>query len=308
MTNETQEVVSAATNAVAAVSDKFTTGIMSQVNEGREAMGNATGWLAENGINFLLNVVTATIIFIAGYFAIKLISAGVEKALTRNGKKRTLFTAFISSVVSKACWAVLIVMVLSRLGVNVGPLIAGLGVTGFILGFAFQESLGNLASGMMIALNEPFKVGDWVEAAGHAGTVLEVNMMACVFATADNKKIVVPNKSVWGGPITNYTSLCRRRVDLSVGIAYGENIARAMQIAIDAVRSVPGVLDDPEPSALPVSFDASSVTLSIRSWSKAADYWAVYSATFQAVKDAFDSKGVSIPFPQLEVLQLSKRA
>lgn len=298
MTNETSTVV---TNTVAHVGDLFVEGLSQQVSEGREAVGVATGWLANHGVAFLLNVVAAALIFVAGFFVIRLISLAVEKALTRNGKRRTLFTAFVSSVVSKACWAVLIIMVLGRLGVDVAPLIAGLGVTGFIIGFAFQESLGNLASGMMIALNEPFRVGDWVEAAGLAGTVLEVNMMATVFTTGDNKKIVVPNKSVWGGPITNYTALGRRRVDITVGIAYDENIARAMQIALDAVADVPGVLKDPAPSALPVSFDASSVTLSIRSWAASADYWSVYSATFQAIKNAFDYAKVTIPFPQLDI-------
>ncbi|MBQ6457685.1 MAG: mechanosensitive ion channel family protein [Kiritimatiellae bacterium] len=298
MTNETAV---AATNIVAAVGDKFAEGFGRQVSEGRQALGASASWISQHGVEFLMNAVAAVLIFIVGYFAIKLISVAVDKALTRNGKRRTLFTAFVSSVVSKGCWAVLIIMVLGHVGVDVAPLIAGLGVTGFILGFAFQESLGNLASGLMIALNEPFRVGDWVEAAGLAGSVLEVNMMATVFATGDNKKIVVPNKSVWGGPITNYTALGRRRVDLTVGIAYGENIARAMQIAIDAVAAIPGILKDPEPTALPVSFDASSITLSIRPWAKSADYWKVYSAAFQAVKDAFDAAKVTIPFPQLDV-------
>ncbi len=205
MTNETTVV------------EKVTGAVCAQFNEGKETAAQVTSWLTEKGLDFAMNLVFALVILLVGWLAIKLIAFTVRKALMRGKAKGRLLADFICSVVTKACWAVLIVMVLGRLGVNVTPLIAGLGVTGFILGFAFQESLGNLASGMMIALNEPFKVGDFVDAAGLSGTILEVNMMATVMKTADNKRIVLPNKSVWGGPIVNYNALGLRRVDLQVG-------------------------------------------------------------------------------------------
>ena len=147
-----------------------------------------------------MNLVVALAILLVGWLAIRLVDAVVRRALMRGKAKQTLFVNFVCSVVSKACWAVLLIMVAGRLGVNVAPLIAGLGVTGFILGFAFQETLGNFASGMMIAINEPFKVGDFVDAAGHSGTILEVTMMATVMKTPDNKRIVIPNKSVSSPP------------------------------------------------------------------------------------------------------------
>ena len=294
---ETNEVVVAS----AKVADKVAAEFSSHVNEGREVVDSVVGWFAEKGIDFAMDLLIAIVMLIVGKYLIRLVSAGAAKAFSRNGKKRTLISDFASSVVSKGCWALLIVMVLSRMGVNVAPLIAGLGVTGFILGFAFQESLGNLASGMMIALNEPFKVGDFVELAGLSGTVLEVNIMATVLATADNKKIVVPNKSAWGSPITNYSALGRRRVDMEVGIAYGEDIARAIGIVREAVMSVEGVFQEPPPRIEPLLFGDSAVTLCIRPWCKAADYWAVHAATLKAVKAAFDRNGVSIPFPQLDI-------
>ena len=192
-------------------------------------------------------------------------------------------------------------MVLGRLGVNVTPLIAGLGVTGFILGFAFQESLGNLASGMMIALNEPFKVGDVVDAAGHSGVVLEVNMMATVMKTPDGKRIVIPNKSVWGGPIVNYNALGLRRVDLQVGIDYGEDPERAVEIIRETVSRIPGVLAEPAPAVAVASLNDSAVQINVRPWVKSSDYWAVASATLTAVKMELGKAGVKIPFPQIEV-------
>lgn len=294
---ETNEVAAAS----ASVTDKVVAEFSSHVNEGREAFDSVIGWFAEKGIDFAMDALIAIVMLIIGKYLIRLISAGAARAFTRNGKKRTLISDFASAVVSKACWALLIVMVLSRLGINVAPLIAGLGVTGFILGFAFQESLGNLASGMMIALNEPFKVGDFVELAGLSGTVMEVNIMMTVLATGDNKKIVVPNKSAWGSPITNYSALGRRRVDIEVGIAYGEDITRASDIARDAVLSVEGVFQDPPPRIEPILFGDSAVTLCIRPWCNAADYWTIHAATLKAVKAAFDRNGISIPFPQLDV-------
>lgn len=292
------------TNEVETVTCSVAQTFQNHVDEGRAVANEIATWFAQRGFDFVLNLVVAILMLAIGYFAIRFISTTAAKALTRGGKKRTLITDFATSVISKGCWAVLGVMVLGRLGVNVGPLIAGLGVTGFILGFAFQESLGNLASGMMIAINEPFGVGDFVEIAGLSGSVLEVNMMATVLATPDNKKIVVPNKSAWGGPITNYSALKRRRVDLTVGIAYGENIAKAVEVATAAVEKVPGVLQEPAIRVAPSSFDDSQVTLVVRPWVEAKDYWNVHAETIKAVKAAFEKEGIQIPFPQLDIHQV----
>ena len=224
----------------------------------------------------------------------------LRKALA-HGKRKKLLVNFIVSVVTKCCWAVLAVTVLGRLGVDVAPLVAGLGVTGFILGFAFQESLGNLASGLMIAINEPFKVGDFVEAAGLQGSIVEVNMMATVLATPDNKRIVLPNKSVWGGPIVNYSAMDTRRVDMKVGIAYGEDIERALDIIREAVIRVPGVLAEPPPAIATAALEESQVTINIRPWTRNSDYWKVYSATLKAVKEELARAGVEIPFRQVMI-------
>ena len=289
MTNETSVV------------EKVTGAIGAQFSEGRETASQITTWVTEKGLDFALNLVFALVILLVGWLAIKLIAFTVRKALMRGKAKGRLLADFICSVVTKACWAVLLVMVLGRLGVNVTPLIAGLGVTGFILGFAFQESLGNLASGMMIALNEPFKVGDVVDAAGHSGVILEVNMMATVMKTADNKRIVLPNKSVWGGPIVNYNALGLRRVDLQVGIDYGEDPERAVEIIRETVARIPGVLAEPAPAVAVASLNDSAVQINVRPWVKSSDYWAVASATLTAVKMELGKAGVKIPFPQIEV-------
>ncbi len=283
------------------VAKKVTGAVCAQFNEGREAAAQATAWLTERGIDFAANVVFAVVILLVGWLAIKLISIAVRKALMHGKIKGRLLADFVCAVVTKACWAVLLVMVLGRLGVNVTPLIAGLGVTGFILGFAFQESLGNLASGMMIALNEPFKVGDFVDVAGLSGTILEVNMMATVLKTPDGKRIVIPNKSAWGGPIVNYNTLGLRRVDLQVGIDYGEDASRAVEVIRDTVSALPGVLAEPAPTVAVASLNDSAVQINVRPWVKSADYWPVAAATLTEVKSALEKANIKIPFPQIEV-------
>ena len=170
----TNEVANAAATGVCG----FNEVLNEQLTQGQELWNQVLTWLSERGVAFAINLVVALLILLVGMFAIKLIRAAVTKALAKVSKMSKLLSDFIVSVVSKTCWAVLSLVVLQCLGVNVGPLVAGLGVTGFILGFAFQETLGSFAAGMMIALNQPFKVGDYVVANGVEGAVLELNMMA----------------------------------------------------------------------------------------------------------------------------------
>ena len=294
MTNETAV-------AAAGVVDQLRGGLDTHLAEGQALWEKSVTWITEKGLSFAISLVAAAVILILGYFAIKLIVAAVGKAVEKGGKKNTLFGNFVRNVTSKLCWAILLVVVLGKLGVDVAPIIAGLGVTGFILGFAFQESLGNLASGLMIAINEPFKIGDYVIIAGLEGSVLKVDMMATVLATADNKKIVIPNKSAWGGPITNFSALGRRRVDIKIGIDYACDVVKAIKVALETLPTVPNVLADPAPAVSVASLDDSQVTLNIRPWTAGATYWAVYNDVQVAVKAAFEKNGISIPFPQLTV-------
>lgn len=274
----------------------------SKAQEVSTAVDKLREWLAGSGMRLLENAISALVLFVVGWLVIRLVDFAIRKGLARSNR-RGLLINFVASSVTKACWAVLLVMVLGRLGVNVAPLVAGLGVTGFVLGFAFQESLGNLASGLMIALNEPFKVGDFVEIAGLQGSVVEMNIMATTLTTGDNKKIVVPNKSVWGGPIVNYSAMATRRVDVQVGIAYGEDIGRALDVIRETVLSVPGVLKTPAPTIAVGALAESQVTINVRPWAKNADYWSVYFETLKAVKDELGRAGIEIPFPQVTVHQ-----
>ena len=267
-----------------------------------ETLSAVMGWLQTTGVDYGFRILAALVILAVGAVAIKLAANAFEKILekTRLGEK-SLVAKFLVSVSVKVAWAFLAVIVLGKLGVDVAPIIAGLGVTGFILGFAFQESLGSLAAGLMIAVNKPFKVGDFVSVAGLDGSITALDMMAVTLATPDNRKITIPNKQAWGAPIVNFSALDKRRVDIAVGIAYGADISLAKKTAIEAVSSLPGVLGDPAPMAEVKSLDDSAVALTVRVWCKTADYWKVYFAGVQNVKESFDRAGVAIPFPQLDV-------
>lgn len=262
---------------------------------------STVAWMTDKGPSVALNLGTALLILVVGFFAIRLIVSTVGKIVEKGTIKKTLFGNFIRNVTSKSCWAILIVIVLERLGVNVGPIIAGLGVTGFILGFAFQESLGNLASGLMIAINQPFSIGDYVVIAGLEGTVRKVDMMATELASADNKKVVIPNKSAWGAPIVNFSALGRRRVDIQIGIDYSSDVSRAIRIILETLPAVPGVLTDPAPVVNVAKFNESAVTLNIRPWAEGANYWRVYNDVQIAVKGALEKNDINIPFPQLTI-------
>jgi len=271
-----------------------------------EAFRNrAIEWVTEEGLAFFVNVAASIVILVVGKFVIRLFASFVSRSLDRTNVKH-LIKVFVRNVITKCCWALLVVLVLARMGVHIGPLLAGLGVTGFVLGFAFQESLGNFAAGLMIALNEPYKIGDYVSVSGHEGVVRKMDMMAATLVSSDNKKVIIPNKSAWGSPIVNYTALGHRRVDLKVGVAYGMDVARAIKVALETLPTVPGVVAEPAPSVNVASLDDSQVTLNLWPWANCSDFCQVRSDVQVAIKAAFDRNGIDIPFPQITVHTASK--
>ena len=293
----TAGVAAAVQKPMADVSEAFA----EQMDSGRAILNAALKWLVENGASFVVSLIVAALLLLIGAHVIRLLTQSTRKALQKSGRVNALLETFICSVVNKVGWVLLLMVVVQRLGINIAPLIAGLGVTGFILGFAFQESLGNLAAGMMIALNQPFKVGDYVSAGGIEGTVLELNMMAATLTTGDNKKVVVPNKVIWGTPITNFTAMDKRCVMIAVSIAYSADIGKAKRVVLETLLAHPLVLKTPAPLVEVSAMSDSAINLTVRPWAKPGDYWTVFFAMNQAIKEAFDKNGVEMPFPQLDV-------
>ncbi|MGI9521710.1 MAG: mechanosensitive ion channel family protein [Hyphomicrobiaceae bacterium] len=212
-----------------------------------------------------------------------------------------LLQAFLIGVVYWLVLAFGLMVVLSALGVDITPLFALIGGASFIIAFALQDTLGNLASGLMIMIYRPFDEGDYVDVGGVSGTVKTVNIVATTVTTPDNQVIVIPNKNVWGNIITNVTASETRRVDLVFGTSYDDSIPETLQVLEDTVNAHPLVLKDPEPTIRVHELADSSVNFICRPWTQTSDYWTVYWDLMRQVKERFDEAGISIPYPQQDV-------
>jgi small conductance mechanosensitive channel len=205
------------------------------------------------------------------------------------------------SIASKAVMIVGFLVALSQLGFQLGPILAGLGVAGFIVGFALQDTLSNFAAGAMILIYRPYDVGDMIEAAGVFGKVSHMSLVSTTILTIDNQTLVVPNGKIWGDVIKNVTAQRERRIDMVFGISYSDDIPQAERILEAILEQHPKVLKDPEPLVRLHKLGDSSVDFVVRPWVLTEDYWEVYWDVTREVKLRFDSEGVSIPFPQRDV-------
>jgi small conductance mechanosensitive channel len=276
----------------------------------RAIVGYFLPWLmrADGGLAIAKDIGMAILALLALLFVSRSVQALVQRWLGRVPSVSKLLQAFL---VGAVYWLVLVVgllFVLAALGVNVTPLFAMIGGASFILAFAFQDALGNLASGLMIMINRPFDEGDYVVVGGVGGTVQSVSIVATSVTTPDNQVIVIPNKNVWGNVITNVTASDTRRVDLVFGISYEDSIPDALRVIEETVKDHTLVLADPEPIIRVHELAASSVNFVCRPWAKTSDYWTVYWDLTHRMKEAFGAAGISIPYPQQDVHIRTKEA
>ena len=260
-------------------------------------------WLTrgDGGLAIAKDIGVAILAFLALLFVSRAAQGVARRWIGRVPNISRLLEAFL---VGAVFWLVIVVgllFVLAALGVNVTPLFAMIGGASFILAFAFQDTLGNLASGLMIMINRPFDEGDYVLVGGVGGTVQSVSIVATTVTTPDNQVIVIPNKNVWGNIITNVTASETRRVDLVFGISYEDSIPDALRVIEETVKAHPLVLKDPEPVIRVHELAASSVNFVCRPWTKTSDYWTVYWDLTHRMKEAFGEAGISIPYPQQDV-------
>jgi small conductance mechanosensitive channel len=244
-------------------------------------------------------------VIIASFLGL-LIVAGFVRRIVRQWIVRVpnisnLLQAFIVGLVYWLVLAFGLMIVLAALGINITPLFALVGGASFILAFAMQDTLSNLASGLMIMIYRPFDEGDYVDIGGVAGTVKTTNIVNTTVTTPDNQIIVIPNKNVWGNIITNVTASDTRRVDLVFGISYDDSIPEAVRVLEETVAAHPLVLKEPEPTIRVGELADSSVNLICRPWVKTEDYWSVYWDLTRQVKEGFDAADISIPYPQQDV-------
>jgi len=260
-------------------------------------------WLtrSDGGLLIAKDIGVVSLAFVALLFVSRSARGLARRWFGRIPNMSKLLEAFL---VGAVFWLVIVVgllFVLAAIGVNITPLFAMIGGASFILAFAFQDTLGNLASGLMIMINRPFDDGDYVQVGGVGGTVRSVSIVATTVTTPDNQVIVIPNKNVWGNVITNVTASDTRRVDLVFGISYEDSIPDALRVIEETVAAHPLVLADPEPVIRVHELAASSVNFVCRPWTKTDDYWTVYWDLTHSMKEAFGDAGISIPYPQQDV-------
>lgn len=254
----------------------------------------------ENAIDWLINFAIAIAIYVIGKMVVKMIVRTVHKLLTRSGTDEILVN-FLGSIASGVMMLFVIIAAIKQLGIDTSSMVALVGAAGLAIGFAMQDSLNNFASGVMLIVFRPFNNGDFVEAGGATGTVEKINIFSTIMKTGDNREIIVPNGAIFGGTITNYSARDTRRVDMVFGIGYDDDLLLAKSILNEIVAGDDRILAEPACAVAINDLGDSCVNFKVRPWVNSADYWDVMSDITEKVKLTFDEKGISIPYPQMDV-------
>ena len=251
-------------------------------------------------MQYVPKVVLAIVTLIIGLWIIKAVQKGIAKGMQIRQMDESL-QKFLANLIGVLLKLVLGISVIGVLGVSTASFVAILGAAGLAVGLALQGSLANFAGGVLILIFKPFKVGDVIEAQGYVGKVHEIQVFNTILKTPDNKTIIIPNGGLSNGSLVNYSTEPQRRVDMTFGIGYGDDIAKARSIIKSLIEADERILKDPEPVIVVSELADSSVNFAVRVWCNAADYWGIYFDMMEKVKVEFDKQGVSIPFPQHDV-------
>lgn len=256
--------------------------------------------MGESITTLLINIVIAAAILFGGIWLAKKIKLYIAQSMEKR-EVDALISSFVSNIAYVALVAFVIIAALSKLGIQTTSFVAIIGAAGLAIALSLQSSLSNFASGVMIVAFRPFKVGDFIEAGGVAGVVEGIQIFSTQMKTGDNKAIIVPNSSIIGGNIVNYSAKDTRRVDMVFGIGYDDDIKKAKDILMKLIEEDERILKDPEPVVAVSELADSSVNFVVRPWVNSADFWAVKFDFTENVKLTFDKEGISIPFPQQDI-------
>ncbi|MCR9104968.1 MAG: mechanosensitive ion channel [Gammaproteobacteria bacterium] len=245
-------------------------------------------------------IILALVIFIIGRMVVSMVVGGIKKVLASRGMDEIL-VGFLTSILRWVLLLFVIVAALSQLGIDTTSLVALLGAAGLAIGLSLQDSLSNLASGVMLIIFRPFTKGDFVEAGGATGVVDNISIFTTTMTTPDNKEIIVPNGAIISNNITNFSARDTRRVDMVFGISYDDDLLKAKKLLEDIIAADERVLAEPAPVIALGELADSSVNFLVRPWVNSPDYWAVMWDTTETVKLRFDEEGLSIPYPQMDV-------
>ncbi|MBU1188533.1 MAG: mechanosensitive ion channel [Gammaproteobacteria bacterium] len=266
-------------------------------------------WLSQLDTQTIINLglqwggklLIALLIYVVGRRIIRWLTGMLDRGLQSRGVESLLRT-FLQRIISITLTVVLLMMVLGQLGVNTASAFALLGAAGLAIGLALKDSLGNFASGVLIILLKPFKVGDFVDIAGQAGSVASVNLLNTELITVDNRVVLMPNSDIMANPIVNFSAKDTRRIDLVIGVDYKDDLQAAQAALHKALEQhADRILKDPAPVVLLVELGASSVDFAVRPWCKSEDYWTLRGELMETIKAELEAAGCSIPFPQQDM-------
>ena len=247
-----------------------------------------------------LKVIGALVILVVGKIASTIVANAVRKAM-RKAKADEALVGFFGNLAKYSVLIFTLIAALGKFGIETTSFIAVMGAAGLAVGLALQGSLSNFASVVLLLIFRPFKIDDFIDTAGHQGAVKEIGIFTTTLASPDNRKVILPNASVTGGSIVNFSGNDTRRVDMVACIGYGDDIGKAREVLLGICKAHPLVLDEPGTVVEVVEMADSSVNLVVRPWSKTSDYWSVYFDLMRTMKEEFDKEGISIPFPQRDV-------
>ena len=254
-----------------------------------------------NGItNFGIKVVAALLVLVVGLWLAKKAKALFVKMLVNKEVDETL-VSFLSNLLHGAIVVFVIVTAIGKLGVETTSFAAIIASAGLAIGLALQGSLSNFAAGVLLILFRPFKVGDAIKVSGEMGTVVEVGFLTTELKDFDNIKLVIPNSTIMSGAITNYSANATRRINLTVGVSYSDDLNKTRRILLDLIVEDERILKDPEPQVLVSNLGESSVDFVVRAWVNSPDFWLAKCDLTKRIKESFDAEGISIPFPQRDI-------
>jgi len=247
-----------------------------------------------------IKIVSAILIYVIGRWVTKLVVKSVAKLMNKSDVDESL-TKFAGNIIGSVLTIFVLIAAIEQLGVDTTSIMAIFAAAGLAVGLALKDSLSNFSAGVMLIMFKPFKIGDFVNAGGSAGVIEEIQIFNTIMRTGDNQEIIIPNSHIYGGSITNVSARDTRRIDLVIGIGYDDNIGTAKSLIEEIISNNALILTDPAPTIMVLELGESCIDIAVRPWVKTGDYWGVRAELLQTIKETFDEKGISIPYPQRDV-------
>jgi small conductance mechanosensitive channel len=270
------------------------------ISSGQKVLDGTIAWASSDGVDLGLKILLALAIFIIGRWVAKALRNRIKKTMEAR-KVDPALVSFGTNIIYYVLVIAVTLAAVQQLGFQTTSLVAILGAAGLAVGLALGGALSNFASGVLIILFRPFKIGDFIDAGGQAGVVEEIGVLVTILRSPDNKKIIQPNTSIMSGAIINVTANDTRRVDMTVGVSYTDDLDKVQNIILDVLNADERILKDPAPQVVVAELADSSVNFNVRPWCATGDYWGVFFDFQKAIKQRLDNEGVSIPFPQQDV-------